>query len=186
MNNKEELLAIPHEVIANKIILLRGQKVMIDSDIAKLYKVETKRLNEQVKRNRERFPETFMFQLTEEEFDNLKSQNATSSWGGRRTLPYVFTEHGILMLANILKNEIAIKVSIRIIEVFVKIRKVFSAHQDIILRLNTLEGSLKNHESIIVEIYRYIKQIEEDKRVEIEQNKRQRIGYKSKKDETKK
>jgi hypothetical protein len=87
---------IPSESIINKIYVFREQKVMLDSDIAELYQVETKRLNEQVKRNLDRFPESFMFQLTKEEWADLKSQNATSSWGGRRSEPFVFTEHGIL------------------------------------------------------------------------------------------
>lgn len=84
-------LAIPQEIIQSKIYLIRGQKIMLDSDLAELYEVETRALNQQVKRNEARFPEDFMFQLTTEEWDNLKSQNVTSSWGGRRTLPYVFT-----------------------------------------------------------------------------------------------
>jgi phage regulator Rha-like protein len=118
----QDITMIPDEVILNKIYIIRGQKVMLDNEIAKMYGVETRRLNEQVKRNIERFPANFMFQLSSEEFEHLKSQNATSSWGGRRKLPFAFTEHGILMLANVLKSERAIKVSIRIIEVFVKIR----------------------------------------------------------------
>jgi hypothetical protein len=97
-------LAIPDEVIMNKIYFIRGQKVMIDSDLSELYGVETRRLNEQVKRNISRFPEDFMFQLSEDEFDNLISQFATSSWGGRRRLPYVFTEHGVLMLSSVLNK----------------------------------------------------------------------------------
>lgn len=98
-------LAIPDEVLMNKIYLIRGQKVMIDSDLSELYGVETRRLNEQVKSNIARFPEDFMFQLCEDEFANLKSQIATSSWGGRRELPYVFTEHGVLMLSSVFKHK---------------------------------------------------------------------------------
>jgi len=94
---------IADEVIANKIYLIRGQKVMFDEDLAQLYQVEIRRLNEQGKRNSDRFPEDFMFQLTVEEFENLKSQNATSSWGGRRKLPYAFTELGVSMLSGVLK-----------------------------------------------------------------------------------
>ena len=96
-------ITIPNEIIENKIFLIREQKVMLDSDLADLYNVETKRLNEQVKRNLKRFPDDFMFQLSETEFTNLKSQFATSKKrGGRRTLPYVFSEHGILMLSSVL------------------------------------------------------------------------------------
>jgi hypothetical protein len=92
-------LLIPDEIVINKIYLLRKQKVMLDEDLAELYQVETKRLNEQVKRNIQRFPEDFMFQLTAQEFENLKSQVATSSWGGRRKLPFAFTEQGVAMPA---------------------------------------------------------------------------------------
>ena len=99
---------IPEEIIADKIYLIRNQKVMIDSDLAKLYNVDTKRINEQVKRNLNRFPNDFMFQLTEIEWENLMSQNATSSWGGRRKLPFAFTEQGVAMLAGILRSKKAI------------------------------------------------------------------------------
>ncbi|MBN1184616.1 MAG: ORF6N domain-containing protein [Bacteroidales bacterium] len=98
--NKSKSIVLPDEVVMSKIYLIRGQKVMLDNDLAGLYGVETKRLNEQVKRNIDRFPDDFMFQLTKEEFENLKSQIAISSWGGRRTLPYAFTEHGVLMLSR--------------------------------------------------------------------------------------
>lgn len=181
MDNKK--LMIPDEVIANKIFLIRGQKVMIDSEIAELYGVETRRLNEQVKRNSERFPENFMFQLTRDEFDNLKSQNATSSWGGRRKLPFVFSEHGILMLANVLKSDRAIKMSIRIIEVFVKIREIFLTHKDILLRLEKIEASIAKHDNTILVIFEYLKQLEKEKQAQINQENRKRIGYKSNKKE---
>ncbi len=97
-------VAIPEEIVLNKIFVIRNQKVMLDQDLAELYQVETRRLNEQVKRNKDRFPEDFMFQLTDEEFGLLKSQIATSSWGGRRKLPYAFSEHGILMLSSVLNR----------------------------------------------------------------------------------
>jgi len=99
---EESKLLVPDELIMNKIYLIRGQKVLLDNDLAELYAVETRRLNEQVKRNIDRFPEDFMFQLDNAEFENLKSQFATSRWGGRRKLPYAFTEHGVLMLSSIL------------------------------------------------------------------------------------
>jgi len=97
-----EKLIIPDEVVIKKIYYMRGQKVMLDSDLAELYGVETRVLNQQIKRNEDRFPEDFMFQLTAEEWENLMSQNGTSSWGGRRKLPNAFTEHGVLMLSNVL------------------------------------------------------------------------------------
>ena len=176
---------IPEEVIVNKIFLVRGYKVMLDNDIANLYGVETKRLNEQVKRNGERFPGNFMFQLTREEFGRLKSQNATSSWGGRRKLPYAFTEHGILMLANVLKSERAIIVSIRIIEVFVKIREMLVNQKDIIERLDKIEGSVSEHEGTIIEVLNYIQRLEEEKMIETEQKRRKRIGFRINRDNTK-
>ena len=100
--------------VESKIYYIRGISVMLDSDLAVLYEVETKRINEQVKRNEDRFPCDFMFQLTKEELENLKSQNATSSWGGRRKLPYAFTEHGVLMLSSVLNSERAIAVNIQL------------------------------------------------------------------------
>ena len=104
---ENEISILEENSIRSKIHVIRGQQVMIDRDIAELYGVETKRLNEQVKRNNERFPEEFMFQMNDEEFENWKSQIATSSWGGRRKPPYAFTEQGIYMLATVLKGEVA-------------------------------------------------------------------------------
>src|SRR5690606_40409702 len=115
--------AISDEVLVNKIYEFRGQKVMLDSDLADLYGVETKRLNEQVRRNVSRFPKDFMFALNQEEIEILKSQIATSSWGGRRKAPNVFTEHGVLMLSSVLNSEQAIQVNIQIMRIFAKIRQ---------------------------------------------------------------
>ena len=110
-------------IIQSKIYEIRGQQVMIDKDLAGLYQVEVKRLNESVKRNLKRFPEDFMFQLTTEEWQNLKSQFATSSWGGTRKLPYAFTELGVSMLSSILNSELAIEVNINIMRAFVAVRR---------------------------------------------------------------
>jgi len=118
------------EPIHHKIYTLRGKQIMLDEDLAVLYQVETRRLNEQVKRNSERFPSDFMFQLTEEEFANLKSQFATSSslqHGGRRKMPYAFTENGVYMLSAVLKSKVAVQVSIEIMRTFTKLRE-FSLH----------------------------------------------------------
>jgi len=117
-------LAIPDEVIMNKIYLIRGQKVMLDSDLAELYNVRTKVLNQAVKRNFRRFPADFMFQLLEKEYENLRSQYVTSSWGGRRGYPFVFTEQGVAMLSSVLNSERAILVNIHIIRVFTRMRDV--------------------------------------------------------------
>ena len=111
------------QVIQNKIFEIRGQRVMLDFDLAKLYEVETKVLNQAVKRNSRRFPIDFMFQLSKIEFENLKSQNVTSSWGGTRKLPFAFTEHGVTMLASVLRSEIAIDINIQIVRAFIALRQ---------------------------------------------------------------
>ena len=140
------MMPIEVTTIQNRILLIRNQQVMIDRDIAELYGVETKRLNEQVKRNIERFPEEFMFQITREEFDSVKSQFATSrnnmfvgQEGGTRKLPYVFTEHGITMLASVLRSESAVNASIQIVKAFVTMRKFFLSNAQIFQRLDSLE-----------------------------------------------
>lgn len=133
---------------------------MLDRDLAALYDVRPIRLREQVKRNMERFPEKFMFQLTDEEVEDMVSQNAIPSkkhLGGYS--PYVFTEHGILMLANVLRSERAIQVSIRIIEIFVKMREMLSAHKDILLKLEQLERKSTTHDADIQVIFEYLKQL---------------------------
>ncbi len=126
-------------IIQNKIYVFRGQQVMTDRDIAELYGVETRRLNEQVRRNVSRFPEEFCFQLTESEFQNLMSQNATSSWGGTRKLPFVFTEQGVAMLSAVLKSESAIKASVQIMNAFVAMRRFLVSNAQIFQRLDALE-----------------------------------------------
>ncbi len=127
------------EKIQKIIYNIRGQQVMLDSDLAKLYEVPTSRLNEQVKRNIERFPEDFMFRLSKKEWENLKSQNATSSWGGRRKLPFVFTEQGVSSLSGVLKSKIAVKVNISIMRAFVGMRKFISKNAAIFQRLDNVE-----------------------------------------------
>jgi len=126
-------------IYVNLIYETRGVKVMLDSDLAILYNVSTSRLNEQVKRNHERFPEDFMFQLTNKEFINLKSQNATSSWGGRRTLPFVFTEYGVSMLSSVLNSKQAIKVNIEIMRTFGKIREYALSNKELFDKIKELE-----------------------------------------------
>ena len=131
--------------IHHKIYTLRGKQIMLDNDLAELYQVETRRLNEQVKRNSDRFPDDFMFQLTQEEYENLKSQIATSSLeehGGRRKLPYVFTENGVYMLSAVLKSSIAVEVSIEIMRTFTKLRE-FSLHYNALAK-KILELERKN------------------------------------------
>jgi len=132
---------IPDENIVNKIYLFRGVKVMLDRDLAELYGVETKVLNQSVKRSINRFPFDFMFQLDKEEFAILRSQFVTSSWGGVRYMPYAFTEYGILMLSSILNSENAIQVNIQIMRTFTKLRQMLSAHEDIKKKIESMEKS---------------------------------------------
>lgn len=171
MMSKE--VSIPSEAILNKIYLVNGEKVMLDSDLAELYRVETKRLNEQVKRNQYRFPDDFMFQLTSEQWENLKSQNATSSWGGRRTLPFVFTEQGVAMLSSVLNSDIAIKVNIQIIRVFTKMREMILTHKDILLKVEQMEKTVAGQDEKIAAIFEYLKQF-----IQLQDTPRSEIGYK--------
>ncbi|MCD4680632.1 MAG: ORF6N domain-containing protein [Bacteroidales bacterium] len=175
---KSEKLILSDEVVMSKIFVIRGEKVMIDKDIAELYGVETKVLKQAVKRNIDIFPQHFMFELTEKEFANLRSQIVTSSWGGQRYLPYVFTEHGILQLASVLKSERAKKMSIRIIEVFVKMRKILETNGVILSKLHELEAKGVEHDDKLLIIFGYLEQLEEGKKQETDQKNRKSIGYK--------
>ena len=133
------------ENIKNLIYTIRGKQVMLDSDVAMLYHYETKKINQTVKRNIERFPEKFCFQLTQNETENLRSQFVTSSlenYGGRRYMPYVFTEQGIAMLSGLLRNEIAVQVSINIMDAFVEMRKFISSNGQVFQEINTIKGKL--------------------------------------------
>jgi hypothetical protein len=170
-----KIMAVADEMIVTKIYFIRGQKVMLDEDLAELYQVATKRLNEQVKRNIDRFPEDFMFQLTEEEFENLKSQNATSSWGGRRKLPSAFTEHGVLMLSSVLNSSIAVSVNIQIMRIYTKMRGFLLTNQEILLKLEQLERKVMGHDEDIQLIFKYVKQL-----LNPPQEPRPRIGFRRK------
>src|SRR5882724_11156025 len=135
----ESAQLLPLEAITYRIVVLRAQKVLLDADLAALYGVETRRLNEQVRRNAQRFPRDFMFELTAEEFANLKSQFATSSWGGQRKLPLAFTEHGAIMAASVLSSQRAIEVSVYVVRAFVRLRELAVTHGDLAKRLDDLE-----------------------------------------------
>jgi phage regulator Rha-like protein len=139
------------ERIQQAILLIRGKRVMLDADLAKLYGVSTKRLNEQVKRNRDRFPGDFMFQLNSTEANNLRSQFATSKEGrgGRRYLPFAFTEHGALMLASVLNTSRAIEVSVFVVRAFVRLREILAAHRSLANKLAELEGKIETHDEAI-------------------------------------
>jgi hypothetical protein len=167
-------ITLAEETIISKIYLLRGHRVMIDRDLAELYGVETKRLKEQVNRNLNRFPAHFMFELTKEENDSLRSQNATLKQGAHsKYLPYAFTEHGVLMLSNVLKSSQAIEMSIKIIDVFVKLREMLLAHKDILLKLEQLERQVVRNSSDIQMIFKALKQL-----LNPPQPSRQMIGFK--------
>ena len=153
---KELILA---ERIESRIFQVRGKKVMLDSDLASLYGVETKALTQAVKRNKSRFPEDFMFQLTKEEFISLRSQIVTSNRGGRRYLPYAFTEHGVAMLSSVLNSERAIQVNILIMRAFTKLREILLTHKDLAVRIEALEKKYAEHDQTIKEIFQAIKQL---------------------------
>jgi len=171
-------VSIPDEILMKKIYNIRGRNVMLDQDLADLYDVKTKRLNEQVKRNISRFPEDFLFQLNKEEFNDLKSQFATSSWGGRRTPPVAFTDYGVLMLSSVLNSDRAIKVNIQIIRIFTKMREMMLAHKDVVAQLEQMQQKLAEHDNNIILIFDYIKELENEKLQRSEQQNRKKIGYK--------
>jgi len=169
-------VVVSDEIVISKIYYIRDSKVMLDRDLAELYGVQPKRLREQVKRNIDRFPEKFMFQLTEEEVDSMVSQIAIPSkqhLGGH--LPYAFTEHGVLMLANVLRSKTAMRVSVRIIEIFVKMREMLSTHADILLKLEQLERKVDGHDENIQVIFAYLKKL-----LNPPQEPRPRIGFRRK------
>lgn len=168
-------ITIPEEIILTKIYFIREQKVMVDRDLAELYGVETRRLNEQVKRNLSRFPEDFMFQLSELEFTNLKSQIATSSWGGRRKLPFVFTEHGVLMLSSVLNSEQAINVNIQIMRIFTKIRQILTDNLNVKLEIEEIKKKLENQDKNIELVFSYLDELLEKQENPLPNKK---IGYK--------
>lgn len=130
---------VPAERIANKIHFLRGRKIMLDRDLAELYGVPTKVLNQAVRRNPERFPEDFMFKLSEDELKNLKSQIVTSSWGGIRWVPMAFTEQGVAMLSSVLRSPRAIAVNIQIIRLFTRLRELLADHEQLRLKIEAME-----------------------------------------------
>jgi hypothetical protein len=160
--------------IDSAIYSLRGQRVMLDSDLAAIYGTSTMRLNEQFKRNRNRFPDDFAFVLTREEFTNLISQDAISrSHGGRRTLPIAFTEHGAIMLASVLNSEIAVQASIRVVRAFVRLREMVAANAQLASKLAELERRLDSHDEAIVDLFATLKRLLEPS----EPPKRREIGF---------
>jgi hypothetical protein len=153
----------PIRRIEDLIFLVRGQRVMLDSDLSVVYGISAKRLNEQVRRNIQRFPSSFAFQLTEGEWESLRSQIATSKKGrgGRRYLPWVFTEHGALQLASVLNSQVAIEASIRVVQVFVSMREQLAAHKELAHKLAELEERVSGHDSHIQSLFEAIRQLVE-------------------------
>lgn len=152
---------IAPESIAQRILLIRGHKVMLDADLAELYEVPTKRFNEQVKRNIERFPADFMFQLTDDEHAALRSQIATSSsaHGGRRYAPYAFTEHGAIMAATVLNSPKAVEMSVFVVRAFVQLREMLSTHKELAAKLEALERKIGSHDQAIAGLIDAIRQL---------------------------
>lgn len=175
---------LTEEVIVNKIYQIRGKKVMIDRDLAKLYNVETRILNQAVKRNGKRFPEDFMFQLSLEELENWKSQIVISNQEkmGLRKPPLDFTEQGVAMLSSVLKSDSAIMVNVQIIRVFTKMRELLQTHKEILLKFDEIEKKDIEQDKKIMLIFKYLKQFEETKRRQIKQEERKKIGFKIKED----
>ena len=177
MKKKTTGLMIPDVKIIDKIYFIRNQKVMLDRDLAELYSVETKRLKEAVRRNQSRFPEDFMFQMTEEEFQVWRTQFASSKSDrqGLRYAPFCFTEQGVTMLSCILNSEKAINVNIQIIRIFTRMREVLLNHKDILLKLEQLEKQVTKHNSEIEYIFNVLKRL-----VQEPNEPRKKIGYKIK------
>ncbi len=160
------------ELIENRILIIRGQKVMLDKDLSKLYNIATRELNKAVSRNRTRFPSDFMFQLSKDEFANLKFQFGTSSWGGTRKLPYAFTEQGVAMLSSVLRSERAVQVNIQIMRVFVKLREIISTHKELAQKLKELELKIESHDENITAIFEAINQL-----LAPEEKPKRKIGF---------
>jgi hypothetical protein len=177
MTKSTKSLRIPDELVMNKIFIMRDQKVMLDQDLAELYGIETKRLKEAVRRNINRFPEDFMFELSHAELESLRTQFATTknSRGGTRYPPMAFTEQGVAMLSSILNSETAIRVNIRIIRVFTKMRELVLMHKDILLQLEKIENKLANHDGDITLIFGYLKKL-----LNPPQQPRRKIGFRRK------
>jgi hypothetical protein len=180
MAKNRQTAIIPDEQVISKIYLMSGQKVMLDRDLAELYQVETRELNQAVRRNIDRFPEDFMFQLNEKEFENWKSQIVISNSEkmGLRKRPFAFTEQGVAMLSGVLNSPIAIKVHIQIIRVFAKMRALLLTHKDILLQLEKLEKKFEGHDEQIRLIFEYLKEL-----LNPPQPARNPIGFRTKRED---
>ena len=175
MNANINALSIPDELVMNKIYIIRNQKVMLDRDLAELYQVTTSNLNKAVNRNIKRFPDDFMFKLSDEEFKNLIFQTGTSSWGGTRKLPYVFTEQGLTMLSGVLTSDRAINVNIQIMRIFTRIRQMLIDNTELRLAIEKLEKKTDNNTKNIEVVFQYIDELTDKKETP---KPREQIGYK--------
>ena len=172
MANESAIAAV--EGMDSQIHLIRGQRVMLDSDLAFIYGVTTKRLNQQFRRNRHRFPADFAFQLAKEEFQNLRSQFATSSYGGRRYQPFVFTEHGAIMLASVLNSQRAVEMSVFVVRAFVQMREVLLGNKQLAAKLAELEKRVGGHDEVIADLITAIRKLLE---APAEEKAKREIGY---------
>jgi hypothetical protein len=178
MRQKTKVLArrLDHTLgasIETHIFMIRGQKVMVDSDLADLYRVATKVFNQAVRRNLKRFPKDFMFRVTAKEMKILRSQIVTSSWGGRRTLPYAFTEQGVAMLSSVLNSERAVQVNIAIMRAFVKLREILTTHRELAEKIAELENKYRQHDDKIQVVFDAIRELIEPPQV----SPKRRIGF---------
>jgi hypothetical protein len=181
--NDENGPIVPEEVIMNKILFIRGNKVMIDSDLAELYGVSTKRLNEQVKRNLKRFPEDFMFQLTEKEKTEVVAKcDHLCRLRFSPHLPFAFTEHGAVMLASVLNSDRAVLANVQVVRVFTKMRKLVETHSEILVKLSELQKKETEQDRKILLIFEYLKQFEQAKNDALNFKERKRIGFRQSED----
>ncbi len=167
-------ILIPDEVIMSKIYFIRNKKVMLDRDLAKMYGVETKQLKRAVRRNIDRFPADFMFELNEEEFQNLRSHSGTSSWGGIRYAPMAFSEHGVLMLSSVLNSQKAINVNIQIMRIFTKIHQEISDNLILKNEIDKIKLHLKDHDNNIQELFSCLDELIKEKE---KPGPRKRVGF---------
>jgi hypothetical protein len=172
---------LPDDVIVSKIYLIRGKKVMLDRDLASLYNVDTKQLKRAVRRNIERFPDDFMFELSKEELENWRYQFGTSNIEkfGLRVTPFAFTEYGLLMLASVLNSERAIQINIQIVRIFSRMRTMIESHKEILRKLEQLEKKDLELDEKVTLIFEYLKELEQSKQEETEFKQRKRIGFKT-------
>jgi hypothetical protein len=175
-------LPVPTQLIERRIYLIRGQKVMLDSDLAELYQVATKVFNQAVQRNKARFPEDFMFQLSKEELENWRSQFVTSNPAlkmGLRRRPYAFTEHGVAMLATVLRSKRAVEMSLSIVRAFIRMRELLASHKDMAARLEKVETTQRQHGAVLVSVVEEIKKLKTPPATP----PKRRIGFKTSEDQ---